>query len=50
MHSALFNLHSFVSSPAISVSDLRKTYTEGIVFRKRQEALKGISFEVKEGA
>ena len=38
-----------MSSPAIAVSDLRKTYTEGLVFRKRQEALKGISFEVKRG-
>ena len=38
-----------MSSPAISVSELRKTYTEGIVFRKRQEALKGVSFEVKRG-
>ena len=36
-------------SSAISVSDLRKTYTEGVFFRKRQEALKGISFEVKRG-
>ncbi|MCE9526085.1 MAG: ABC transporter ATP-binding protein, partial [Planctomycetales bacterium] len=38
-----------MSSPAIAVSDLRKTYTEGLLFRKRQEALKGISFEVKRG-
>lgn len=38
-----------MSSPAIAVSDLRKTYTEGVFFRKRQEALKGVSFEVQRG-
>ena len=38
-----------MTSAAIAVSDLRKTYTEGLFFRKRQEALKGVSFEVKRG-
>jgi ABC-2 type transport system ATP-binding protein len=37
------------SSTAISVSNLRKTYAEGLFFRKRQEALKGVSFEVQRG-
>ncbi|HEX5035041.1 MAG TPA: ABC transporter ATP-binding protein, partial [bacterium] len=37
------------SSPAIAVSELRKTYTEGVFLRKRQEALKGVSFEVRRG-
>ncbi len=38
-----------MTSNAIAVSDLRKTYSEGLFFRKQQEALKGISFEVQRG-
>ncbi len=34
---------------AIQVDSLHKTYSEGLVFRKKFEALKGISFEVKQG-
>ena len=35
--------------PAIAVHELCKTYTEGIFFRKRQVALRGVSFEVRRG-
>lgn len=34
---------------AIQADSLRKTYTEGTIFRKRFEALKGISFQVNKG-
>jgi ABC-2 type transport system ATP-binding protein len=34
---------------AISVNDLRKTYSEGLVFRKKFEALKGITLSVNRG-
>jgi ABC-2 type transport system ATP-binding protein len=34
---------------AIETNDLRKTYVEGIVRRKRQEALKGVSLRVERG-
>jgi ABC-2 type transport system ATP-binding protein len=36
-------------SPAIETHDLRKTYVEGVVRRKRQEALKGMSLRVERG-
>ena len=34
---------------AINVEGLRKTYSEGMIFRKRFEALKGVSFNVQQG-
>jgi ABC-2 type transport system ATP-binding protein len=34
---------------AIETHDLRKTYVEGLVRRKRQEALKGLSLRVERG-
>ena len=34
---------------AIQADSLRKTYTEGTIFKKRFEALKGISFQVNKG-
>lgn len=34
---------------AIECSELRKVYSEGLIFRKRFEALKGISFNVHRG-
>jgi ABC-2 type transport system ATP-binding protein len=34
---------------AIEVDSLKKTYTEGSIFRKKFEALKGITFEVNKG-
>ena len=34
---------------AIEVHDLRKTYVEGLLRRKRQEALKGVSLRVERG-
>jgi len=37
------------SAFAIDVSDLHKTYSEGLVFRKRFTALKGVSLRVPEG-
>jgi len=37
------------NTPAIQVENLRKTYTDGLFFRRHFEALKGISFEVKRG-
>jgi ABC-2 type transport system ATP-binding protein len=36
-------------SPAIETSELRKTYVEGLLRRKRQEALKGVSLRVERG-
>ena len=36
-------------SIAIQADSLRKTYTEGLFFRKRFEALKGVSFHVDKG-
>jgi ABC-2 type transport system ATP-binding protein len=35
--------------PAIETHDLRKTYVEGVIRRKRQEALKGMSLRVERG-
>jgi len=35
--------------PAIETQDLRKTYVEGLLRRKRQEALKGVSLRVERG-
>src|SRR5262245_40748766 len=35
--------------PAIETRDLRKTYVEGLLRRKRQEALKGVSLRVERG-
>jgi ABC-2 type transport system ATP-binding protein len=35
--------------PAIETHDLRKTYVEGFIRRKRQEALKGVSLRVERG-
>jgi ABC-2 type transport system ATP-binding protein len=34
---------------AIEIDDLRKTYREGLVFRKSFEALRGVSFRVERG-
>ena len=34
---------------AIDAVDLRKTYTDGLLFRKRFEALKGITLQVRRG-
>lgn len=36
-------------SLAIEVEGLRKTYSDGLIFRKRFEALKGVSFHVRRG-
>jgi ABC-2 type transport system ATP-binding protein len=38
-----------MADPAIHVEKLSKTYTEGLVFRKRREALREVSFEVQRG-
>jgi ABC-2 type transport system ATP-binding protein len=38
-----------VTEAAIETHDLRKTYVEGILRRKRQEALKGVSLRVERG-
>ena len=35
--------------PAIETHDLRKTYVEGLLRRKRQEALKGVTLRVERG-
>src|SRR5947208_16827179 len=35
--------------PAIETQDLRKTYVEGLIRRKRQEALKGVTLRVEQG-
>ncbi|MEX2173941.1 MAG: ABC transporter ATP-binding protein [Pirellulaceae bacterium] len=37
------------AEPAIETHELRKTYVEGFVRRKRQEALKGVSLRVERG-
>ena len=37
------------TTPAISVHQLSKTYSSGLIFRKRFEALKQVSFEVGRG-
>jgi len=37
------------AQPAISATNLCKTYRSGTIFRKRFEALKNVSFEVKQG-
>ena len=37
------------AEPAISATNLCKTYRSGTIFRKRFEALKNVSFEVKQG-
>ncbi len=38
-----------MSEAIVSVADLRKTYTEGLIFRRRVEALQGVSFSVQPG-
>jgi ABC-2 type transport system ATP-binding protein len=38
-----------VTEAAIETHDLRKTYVEGLLRRKRQEALKGVSLRVERG-
>ena len=35
--------------PAIETRDLTKTYVEGLLRRKRQQALKGVSLRVERG-
>ena len=35
--------------PAIKAADLRKTYSSGLLFGQKFEALKGVSFEVRRG-
>ena len=35
--------------PAIETRDLRQTYVEGLLRRKRQEALRGVSLRVERG-
>lgn len=37
------------SETAIECSDLRKVYREGLIFRRKFEALKGVSFNVRRG-
>ena len=37
------------AGPAISATNLCKTYRSGTIFRKKFEALKNVSFEVKKG-
>lgn len=37
------------SAPAIISEDLFKTYREGLIFRKKFQALKGVSFQVNQG-
>ena len=38
-----------MTSPVVSVSDLRKTYRSGLIRRKKIEALQGVSFDVQPG-
>jgi ABC-2 type transport system ATP-binding protein len=38
-----------VSDAAIAVENLSKTYVEGLIFRKRQQALKDVTLEVRRG-
>ncbi|MBA3313659.1 MAG: ABC transporter ATP-binding protein [Planctomycetota bacterium] len=38
-----------MSEAIVHVSDLRKTYSEGLVFRRRVEALRGVSLAVQPG-
>lgn len=38
-----------VSDAAIAVENLSKTYVEGLIFRKRQQALKALTLEVRRG-
>ncbi|HEX6984845.1 MAG TPA: ABC transporter ATP-binding protein [Planctomycetaceae bacterium] len=38
-----------MSEAIVEVADLRKTYTDGLVFRRRVEALRGVSFAVPPG-
>ena len=38
-----------MSQAAIAVANLSKTYVEGLIFRKRQQALKGLTLEVRRG-
>ncbi len=40
---------SMISAAAIDVQDLRKTYRDGLLRRRRVEALKGVSFSVERG-
>ena len=52
MQTALFPLCpcvSSMSSPAIVVDSLQKTYRDGWIFRRRVEALRGVSFAVERG-
>ncbi|HEY5315961.1 MAG TPA: ATP-binding cassette domain-containing protein, partial [Pirellulales bacterium] len=36
-------------TPAIDVQELRKTYRDGLLGRRRVEALKGVTFQVRRG-
>src|SRR5688572_1122793 len=38
-----------MSETVIEVGDLQKTYSDGLVFRRRVEALRGVSFSVPAG-
>ncbi|MBC8291346.1 MAG: ABC transporter ATP-binding protein [Planctomycetes bacterium] len=38
-----------MTTPVVSVSDLRKTYRSGLIRRKKVQALQGVSFEVQPG-
>ena len=51
MDSTLFDhgILRMIESPAIQVESLSKTYSEGLIFRKRFKALSEVSFEVKRG-
>jgi ABC-2 type transport system ATP-binding protein len=40
---------SMIDSPAIDVQDLRKTYRDGLLARRRIEALRGVTLEVGRG-
>lgn len=44
------NLHKSMSNPlAIQADSLSKTYQEGLIFKKRFQALKNVSFQVQKG-
>lgn len=38
-----------MTTPVVSVSDLRKTYRSGLIRRKKVEALQGVTFDVEPG-
>ena len=38
-----------MTTPVVSVSDLRKTYRSGLIRRKKVQALQGVSFDVQPG-